>query len=65
MPIPDKLIITPKEAGDKPIAMTVFIPKSLRDRYTELSSATNVSRNEIVGMALQFALDHMEVQQEP
>ena len=54
-----KLIITPKE--DKSVTMTIRINRSLQEKYNELSAKTNRSRNELIGMALQFALDHMEV----
>lgn len=56
----DKLIIKPKE--DKAVTMTIRIDRSLQEKYNELSAKTNRSRNELIGMALQFALDHMEIQ---
>jgi predicted HicB family RNase H-like nuclease len=55
----EKLIITPKE--DTSVTMTIRINRSLQEKYNELSAKTNRSRNELIGMALQFALDHMEV----
>ena len=55
----DKFIITPKE--DKTITMTIRIDRTIQEKYNELSSKTNRSRNELIGMALQFALEHMEV----
>lgn len=55
----EKLIITPKE--DTSVTMTIRINRSLQEKYNELSTKTNRSRNELIGMALQFALDHMEV----
>ncbi|HJC22106.1 MAG TPA: ribbon-helix-helix domain-containing protein [Candidatus Eisenbergiella merdavium] len=56
----EKLIITPKE--EKAVTMTIRIDKTLQDKYSELSTTTNRSRNELIGMALQYALDHMELQ---
>ena len=57
----EKFIITPKE--DKSITMTIRIDKALQEKYNELSARTNRSRNELICMALQFALDHMEIQE--
>ena len=33
----------------------------LQEKYNELASKTNRSRNELINMALQYALDHMEL----
>lgn len=54
-----KFVITPKE--DTSVTMTIRINRSLQEKYNELSAKTNRSRNELIGIALQFALDHMEV----
>lgn len=59
----DKFIITPKE--DKTVTMTIRIDRTLQERYNELSAKTNRSRNELICMALQYALDHMELKQTP
>ena len=55
----DKFVVTPKE--DKAVTMTIRIDKSIQEAYNELSAKTNRSRNELIGMALQYALDNMEV----
>ena len=55
----EKLVITLKES--KTITMTIRIDKSLQDRYNELAVQTNRSRNELIAMALQFALEHLEI----
>lgn len=55
----DKFVITPKE--DKTVTMTIRIDRALQEKYNELSARTNRSRNELIGMALQYALDHMEI----
>lgn len=57
----EKFIITPKE--DKTITMTIRIERELQERYNELSAKTNRSRNELIGMALQYTLDHMELKE--
>ena len=56
----EKLIITPKE--DKAVTMTIRIDKTLQDKYNELSARTNRSRNELICIALPYALEHMELQ---
>ena len=57
----EKFIITPKE--DKAVTMTIRVDRTLQEKYNELSAKTNRSRNELIGMALQFALDHQEVKE--
>ena len=57
--IMEKFIVTPKE--DKTTTITVRVDKELQKKYTELSLQTGRSRNELINMALQFALDHMEI----
>lgn len=55
----EKFVIFPKE--DKSVTMTIRIERTLQEKYNELSAKTNRSRNELISMALQFALDHMEI----
>ena len=40
---------------------TIRVDKSIVDFYDDLAQKTNRSRNELIGMALQYALDHMEL----
>lgn len=54
----NKFVITPKE--DKTVTMTIRIDRALQQKYDELAKETNRSRNELIGMALQYALDNME-----
>lgn len=58
----DKFIITPKE--DKAVTMTIRIDRTLQDEYNELSAKTNRSRNELISMALRYALDNMIIKDE-
>lgn len=58
----DKFVITPKE--DKTVTMTIRIDRALQEQYNMLSAKTNRSRNELIGMALKYALDHMELKDE-
>ena len=55
----EKFIVTPKE--DKTVTMTIRIDRALQEEYNRLAGKTNRSRNELIGMALQYALDHMEL----
>ena len=57
----EKFIITPKE--DKSVTMTIRIDRAIQEKYNDLSVRTNRSRNELINLALQFALDHMEVKE--
>ena len=54
-----KFIIAPKE--DKSITMTIRIERALQEKYSQLALETDYSRNELISMALQYALDNMEV----
>lgn len=55
----EKFIITPKE--DTTVTMTIRIDKTLQEEYNDLATKTNRSRNELIGMALQYALNNMEL----
>lgn len=55
----EKFVVIPKE--DKAVTMTIRIDKALQEAYNDLSAKTNRSRNELIGMALQYALDNMEI----
>jgi len=58
----DKFIVTPKE--DKSVTMTIRIDRSLQEQYNALSEKTNRSRNELINMALRYALENMELKYE-
>ena len=55
----EKFVVVPRE--DKVVTMTIRIDKKIQEKYNELSAKTNRSRNELIGMALQYALDNMEI----
>lgn len=55
----EKFVIEPKE--EKAVTMTIRIDRALQERYNELSAQTNRSRNELIGLALRYALDNMEI----
>lgn len=54
-----KFIVTPKE--DKSVTMTIRIDRALQEKYNDLAAKTNRSRNELISMALKYALDNMEL----
>ncbi|MCM1543179.1 MAG: ribbon-helix-helix domain-containing protein [Blautia sp.] len=56
----EKFVVVPKE--DKAVTMTIRIDRVLQEQYNELAAKTNRSRNELIGMALQYALDNMVIQ---
>lgn len=58
----NKFIVTPKE--DKSVTMTIRIDRSLQEHYNALSEKTNRSRNELINMALRYALENMELKSE-
>lgn len=60
--IMEKLIITPKE--DKAVTMTIRIDRTLQEKYNQLASQTNRSRNELINIALKFALEHLEIKED-
>jgi predicted transcriptional regulator len=51
-------IITPKE--DKSITMTIRVDKSIQEKFDELSKESNRSRNELINMALEYALQNVK-----
>ena len=57
----DKFVITPKE--EKTVTMTIRIDKNIQEKYNELSNQTNRSRNELISMALEYALKNMVIQE--
>ena len=55
----DELKITKRT---EPVMFTIRVDKSIVDFYDELSRKTNRSRNELIGMALDFAKDKIKVE---
>ena len=55
-----KFVVVPKE--ENYVTMTIRIEKDVQEQYSQLAAETHRSRNELIGMALRFALEHMEIQ---
>lgn len=45
---------------DKSIIMTLRLDRELQEEFNKLSARSDRSRNELMCMALRFALDHLE-----
>ena len=54
-----KFIVRPKNDDDK-VIMTIRIEKELQEKYYDLAGKSNRSRNELVCMALRYALENLE-----
>jgi metal-responsive CopG/Arc/MetJ family transcriptional regulator len=50
----DDFIITPKE--EKSVTITIRIDKSVQESFDEFSKKSNRSRNELINLALEYAL---------
>lgn len=42
------------------VVLTVRIKKDIRDRFDEIAAKSDYTRNKLVGMALEYALDNLE-----
>ena len=48
----------------EPVMFTIRVDKSIVDFYDDLAKKTNRSRNELIGMALDFAKDKIQINPE-
>lgn len=55
----DELKITRKT---EPVMFTIRVDKSIVDFYDDLARKTNRSRNELIGLALEYAKDKIKVE---
>lgn len=61
----EKLIITKKLRGDDGYRVfSVRLKVEILDRVDEISKATGRTRNELIGILLDFAIQHSEVSTE-
>lgn len=59
----EKFIVTPKsmeKKEDKFVVMTLRIEKDLQEEFDKLASKSDRSRNELMCMALKYALKQLE-----
>lgn len=51
--------------GETHATITVRMEKGLLDQFENLAAQSGRSRNEVICMALQYAMDHLEFVSEP
>lgn len=59
----DNFIVRPKNVEkkeDKSVVMTLRLERDLQEKFDELASKSDRSRNELMCMALKYALEHLE-----
>ena len=59
----DKFVVRRKSAEkkeDKSVVMTLRLDRELQERFDKLAAQSDRSRNELMCMALQYALEHLE-----
>lgn len=59
----DRFIVRPKNTEkkeDKSVVMTLRLERDLQEEFDKLSVQSDRSRNELMCMALRFALEHLE-----
>lgn len=59
----DKFIVRPKSTDkkeNKSVVMTLRLDKDLQEEFDKLAAQSDRSRNELMCMALQYALEHLE-----
>jgi predicted HicB family RNase H-like nuclease len=54
----DEFIITPKE--DKSVTISIRIEKQMQDQLDQLAQKSNRSRNELINLALEYALKNVK-----
>ena len=47
----------------EPVTFTILVDKSIVDFYDDLAGKTNRSRNELIGLALDYAKDKIIVEE--
>jgi predicted HicB family RNase H-like nuclease len=57
-----KFVITPKSTtqNEKSVTFTIRIDRELQEKYDSLALSSNRSRNELINMALKYALQNLQ-----
>ena len=58
-----KFVVHPKnfdDKEDKSVVLTIRIDRQIQDEFDELARMSNRSRNQLINMALRYALDNLE-----
>lgn len=58
-----KLRIKPKKYTEESAIVSMRIPKDMIRDLDAVAAATGRTRNEIIAMSLEFALEHMEIRE--
>ena len=61
--MPNDFIVQPKctdKKEDRSITMTIRLERELQEQYDDLSAKSGRSRNELMCMALRYALDNLK-----
>lgn len=59
----DKFVVRPKKIDkkeDRSVVMTLRMDRELQQKFDKLAAQSDRSRNEVMCMALQYALDYLE-----
>mgnify|MGYP000046245038 CR=1 FL=1 len=59
----DKFVVRrkqPDKKEDKSVVMTLRIDRELQEEFDKLAAQSDRSRNELMCMALRYALEHLE-----
>jgi len=58
----DKFVITKKstEINDKSVTFTIRIDRELQEQYDDLALKSERSRNELINLAMKYALENLE-----
>ena len=59
----DKFVVKQKKQDkkeEKTVVMTLWIEKELQEEFDRLAAKSDRSRNEVMCMALRYALEHLE-----
>ena len=57
-----KLIIQPQKYGGETSVISMRIPKDMLVAIDNVASETGRTRNEILMLSIEFALEHMEIE---
>lgn len=57
-----KLIIQPQKYGGETSVISMRIPKDMLVAIDKVASETGRTRNEILMLSIEFALEHMEIE---
>lgn len=58
-----KLIIKPRRYGSETSVISLRLPKDMIKVIEEIASSTGRTRNEIMVMSLEYALENMEIEE--